>query len=271
MRYDWNVSLGRQEFSLEFFEEVDRRFFGSAEEYAPHSRVPFDSLIDYEWLGAKRVLEIGVGNGSHAQLLARHAKAFTGIDLTQYAVRSTQARLRQRGLPGNVLRMDAEQMAFRDASFDFVWSWGVIHHSSDTRRALAEVRRVLKPGGKATIMVYHRGWWSYYAVGGLFAGVLRGDLFRTGSLHRTTQQLTDGALAPYYSLQEWRDLVGELLEVERLFVLGPKSDLVPLPAGRLKNLVMSMIPRGVSRFLTRGLRMGSFLVSTATKRVEPPN
>ncbi|MBK7629848.1 MAG: class I SAM-dependent methyltransferase [Ignavibacteriales bacterium] len=58
-----------------------------------------------------------------------------------------------------MLKMDAEALQFEDNSFDFVWSWGVIHHSSNTRKILEEIQRVLKPGGEAIIMVYHRSIW----------------------------------------------------------------------------------------------------------------
>jgi ubiquinone/menaquinone biosynthesis C-methylase UbiE len=70
--------------------------------------------------------------------------------------------------------MDAEHLAFPDASFDFVWSWGVIHHSSNTWQIVGEIQRVLKPGGTAVIMVYHRGWWNYYVWGMLIGPVRAG-------------------------------------------------------------------------------------------------
>jgi ubiquinone/menaquinone biosynthesis C-methylase UbiE len=54
--------------------------------------------------------------------LARHAKSFTGIDLTDYAIKSTSERLKCFGLTGTILQMDAEEMSFSGSSFDFVWS-----------------------------------------------------------------------------------------------------------------------------------------------------
>src|SRR5262249_30036345 len=93
MRYDWlHGELDRiphPEFSKEFYREIDRRFFLNVNEFLPQRRILFDGLIDFESLHDKSVLEIGVGNGSHAELLATHACEFTGIDLTDYGVRST--------------------------------------------------------------------------------------------------------------------------------------------------------------------------------------
>ena len=155
MRYDWLGDNPAEEFSREFYEEVDRRFYQSVRAYMPWKKLPFDPVIDFESLTNQDVLEIGVGSGSHAQLLSSNAKSFTGIDLTDYAVESTNRRLNCFGIDATVKQMDAEHLEFPDESFDFVWSWGVIHHSADTRQILSEIQRVLKPGGRCVTMVYH--------------------------------------------------------------------------------------------------------------------
>lgn len=266
MRYDWNQEIGYPEFSKEFYEEIDRRFFSNVHEFMPWTKIPFDPLIDFDRLRDQDVLEIGVGGGSHAALLSRHAKSFTGIDLTDYAVENTSERLKCFGLAGNVLQMDAEQMSFADSSFDFVWSWGVIHHSSDTRRVLSEIARVLRPGGRAVTMVYHRSAWNYYLIGGLIHGVLRGDVFKTKSLHKTVQSQTDGAIARYYSAAEWRALAAEYLDVDAIQIYGSKMELFPLPSGSLKHMASEMMPLPVSRFFTNSCGWGSFLVSSLSAR-----
>jgi ubiquinone/menaquinone biosynthesis C-methylase UbiE len=264
MRYDWNEALEYPEFSKEFYAEVDRRFFENARAFLPWSVVPFDSLIDFDSLPGKDVLEIGVGNGSHAQLLASHAGSFIGIDITDYAVKSTAGRMRCSGLQGRVCQMDAEQMAFGDATFDFIWSWGVIHHSANTRRALQEIHRVLKPGGKGTFMVYHRSVWTYYITGAVVA-LLRGDALRAESLHSVVQRFTDGAIARYYSVREWRRLISEFFPVNEIRIMGQKTDLIPLPAGRLKAMIMGVIPDSLSRFITNRCGLGGLLVSRVVK------
>ena len=265
MRYDWREQLGHPECSREFFEEIDRRFFSDAAAYLPWSRTPFDSLIDFETLREMDVLEIGVGNGSHAGLLARHARSFTGIDLTDYAVNSTRERFRRFELAGRIERMDAERMDFADESFDLIWTWGVIHHSSNTRRILREMCRVLRPRGRAITMVYYRSLWGYYVVRGLLGGLEKGDLFRIRSLHQTVQRHTDGAIARYYSIPEWNALVSEFFRVERTQVLGSKTEILPIPGGRFKNQIVKSIPNSVGRLLTNRLRFGTFLVSELRK------
>jgi SAM-dependent methyltransferase len=270
MRYDW---LGGKldkipypEFSKEFYREIDSRFFANANEYLPLKNIPFDGLIDFESLRDKKVLEIGVGNGSHAQLLATYAGDFTGIDLTEYGVKSTTGRMNTFGLDkAKIIRMNAEDLQFESESFDFVWSWGVIHHSANPRRILQEIERVLKPGGTFKAMVYYRSFWSYYAFG-LLAGLGKGYFFMGDSLHESVQKITDGAIARYYSTGEWKtELETAGLKVENIRIFGAKSAILPIPGSRLKYKVLDLVPNPVSRFMTNNLRMGSFIVSEAKK------
>ncbi len=266
MRYDFTEKIAAPEFTREFYQEIDRRFFLDAQTLMKWNEIPFDNLIDFASLADKDVLEIGCGNGSHAQLIAHCARSYTGIDLTEYAVKSTQERMRCFGLDATIKRMDAEAMEFPDSSFDYIWSWGVIHHSADTRKILEEMRRVLRPGGRAVVMVYHRNFWSYQIFAGLFAGIFQGHLFRTGSLHKTRQKIIDGAIARYYTINEWKDLIGDLFAVKEVNVFGSKTELIPLPAGKVKNAVMSGIPNSLSRLLTSRMRMGMFLVTNLERR-----
>ncbi len=262
MRYDFGEALDVEEFTEPFYAEIDRRFFAAAQEMMPWKQRPFDRLIGYESLADKKVLEIGVGNGSVAQLLAEKAGSFTGIDLTEYAVKSTTERFRLRGLEGDVRRMDAEHIEFEDASFDFVWTWGVIHHSSQPNQILREIHRVLRPGGRAAVMVYYRGWWNYYTCFGLIRGVLLGDLLRSRSLHQTAQNWTDGAIARFYSRREWReDVEGAGFRVENMFVCSNVAAALPLPGGPVKDKIVSAVPKAPARFGTEKLSMGAYLVS----------
>jgi ubiquinone/menaquinone biosynthesis C-methylase UbiE len=268
MRYDFTQGVGAEEFTKEFYREIDARFYSDVKTFMPWQRVPFDPLIDFSSLKDKDVLEIGVGNGSHAQLLSEYAGSYTGIDLTDYAVKSTSRRLELLDEPrphGSVMRMDAEEMQFADNSFDFIWSWGVIHHSANTRRILEQMHRVLRPDGTATTMVYYRNFWNYYIFAGLFAGVIQGTLWKTKSLHQTRQKFIDGAIARYYTIPEWRELVCDLFSVEDVKIFGSKSELLPLPSGRIKNTLQSLLPDSAGRLLTNNCRMGMFLVTTLKK------
>ncbi|MGZ8842234.1 MAG: class I SAM-dependent methyltransferase [Pyrinomonadaceae bacterium] len=107
----------------------------------------------------KRVLEIGVGAGTDFINWVRHGADATGVDLTEQGVSLTQERLSLEELTAIVEVADAEELPFPDESFDIIYSYGVLHHSPDTAKAIREVHRVLKLGGTARIMIYHAHCW----------------------------------------------------------------------------------------------------------------
>jgi len=266
MRYDWNNKIPVQEFSREFYQEIDSRFFSDAARYLPPTTRPFDQLIPFDQISKMDVLEIGVGNGSHAQLLSQCCKSYTGIDLTDYAVKSTTARFQAFGLKGVIRQMDAEDMSFEDASFDFIWTWGVIHHSSNTDKILKQMNRVLRPGGVSTIMVYYRSFFYFYIFTAIFRGIFQGGFLKTRSLHELVQLYTDGAIARFYTKRQWKELVeANGFEIVDTRIMGQKSEIIPLPSSKFKNFVMRLIPNSWSRFITNTLEQGSFLVTTIRK------
>ena len=116
-------------------------------------------IIDFAAFDAwkdKRVLEIGVGLGADHQRFAENGAILYGIDLTERAVRLAKERLRLFGLHSTIEVGDAEALRFANSSFDLVYSWGVIHHSPNTKQAAGEILRVLRPGGKFRVMIYHK-------------------------------------------------------------------------------------------------------------------
>lgn len=110
-----------------------------------------------------RVLEIGIGQGSEAQQLIQAGARYSGIDLTAESVARVERRCALFGLPHDRLaQMNAEHLDFPDASFDLVFSHGVLHHSPRIAIIVAQIHRVLKPGGRAVVMLYHRHSVNYW-------------------------------------------------------------------------------------------------------------
>jgi hypothetical protein len=93
----------------------------------------------------------------------------------------------------------------------------------------------------------------------------RGRLFRKNSFHETSQLMTDGAIARLYTIAEWTTLVSDLFEVKDVKILGSKAGLVPLPPGRPKKVLMSLIPNSLSQLLNNRMKFGTFLFSTLRK------
>jgi 2-polyprenyl-3-methyl-5-hydroxy-6-metoxy-1,4-benzoquinol methylase len=158
MSYDVDDPIPFEEGSQQFFREIDRRIFHPRymRLTADESGKPFSLFVDFAALSGKDVLDVGCGSGIATQMLAEAGAMVTAIDLTSWAVETTRRRLAAFGLDAKVLQEDAERLPFGDSSFDLVFSWGVIHHSSDMDRALSELVRVTRPGGEVVLMVYHR-------------------------------------------------------------------------------------------------------------------
>ena len=102
-----------------------------------------------------RLLEIGCGIGVDSIQLAKCGFDVTAVDLTENALAVAKEYAAHRGVTINFRLGNAEGLDFPDESFDTVYSFGVLHHTPDIEKAVAEVRRVLKPGGTAHIMLYH--------------------------------------------------------------------------------------------------------------------
>jgi ubiquinone/menaquinone biosynthesis C-methylase UbiE len=128
-------------------------------------------FADFSQGSGKDVLEIGVGMGADYLEWAKCGpRSLCGIDLTERAVSFTRERLDLYGLRSNLQVADAEHLPYSDNAFDIVYSWGVLHHSPNTAQAISEVYRILRRGGTAKIMIYHRyslvGYmlWARYAL-----------------------------------------------------------------------------------------------------------
>lgn len=141
--------------SSEFFDEVDRRFYSWNRPL--HGRRPFDRLFPYDELAAGApVLEVGCGMGTMAMNWARSGADVTAVDLNPTAVERTRRRFELYELEGTIAEADARALPFADDSFDYAYSWGVLHHSPDLGASLRELLRVVRPGGGFGVMLYHR-------------------------------------------------------------------------------------------------------------------
>jgi ubiquinone/menaquinone biosynthesis C-methylase UbiE len=87
----------------------------------------------------------------------------TAVDLTEAALVLARQYAMTRGVQIDFRTGNAEALEFENAAFDAVYSFGVLHHTPDIERAVAELHRVLRPGGKAYVMLYHK-WSIVHAV-----------------------------------------------------------------------------------------------------------
>ena len=118
-------------------------------------------LHEYARFAGKRVLDIGCGNGYVLSRYAASGARVCGVDLTNAAVRLCRRRFALAGLAGQFVVGNAEELPLPDHSFDCVCSMGVLHHTPNTAAAVAELYRVLRPGGRLIVMFYHRNSFQY--------------------------------------------------------------------------------------------------------------
>jgi ubiquinone/menaquinone biosynthesis C-methylase UbiE len=254
MSYDVDDPIPYDEGSQEYFREIDRRIFHPRymRLTADASGKPFSLFVDFASLAGKDVLDVGIGSGSATQMLAEAGATGPGVEISEWAVETTRRRLAAFGLDAEVLQADAEQLPFADESFDLVFSWGVIHHSSDMDRALAELVRVTRRGGEVVLMVYHRR--------SLFFLVYRGfqrflPVARRLGLHFEGARAgeTDGLIARHFTVDELREKLGRAgLTNVLIKPYGQDAELLPLPR-RLRLPITERLPRSLKDPILRKL------------------
>ncbi len=134
-----------------FFEELDQYRFEKLH-YLPEAV----SFFDYR---GKNVLEVGCGLGLDLARLAKGGALVTGIDLSSEAIGLAQTNFSQQKLSGSFFVMNGEAMDFASNLYDMVYAHGVLQYTANAERMVAEIIRVLKPGGEAILMVYNRYSW----------------------------------------------------------------------------------------------------------------
>lgn len=217
----------------------------------------------------KKVLEIGVGAGSDFLNWARNAGHATGVDLTEAGIALTRERLTLEQIDPARFALqpaDAENLPFETGSFDIVYSWGVLHHTPDTRKAYSEVLRVLKPGGRMRTMVYQVPSWTGFMLY-LLHGVAKGKigLGQRGAMYAHLES----AGTKSYTVAEARELATSLgyKDVVVSTKLGPGDLLTIAPSARYNSwpfkLAFMFWPRWLIRML--GDKYGLYLLLEGRK------
>ncbi len=245
------------------FADVDRQLYRQ-----DYMRVAF---AGFENARGKKVLEVGLGVGSDLLSWARAGADVCGVDLTEASVNLIRRRLDAEGLHARVIVGDAENLPFEDGQFDIFYSWGVLHHTPDTERALRQAWRVLKPGGALKLMLYH-----YPSVFAYLVWMLYGPLW--GNLASPRRVVFDHVESPgTKSFTE--DEVREMLARTAGGGLAPQSikvrphlassDLLTFELsekyrGRKWQIIRRIYPRNlIKRFM--GDRYGFFMTVEAVK------
>jgi SAM-dependent methyltransferase len=134
-------------------------FFCELDEYRYDKLNYLPQLVDFPSYRGKTLLEIGCGAGVDLVRFAQAGAIVTGVDLSRTSIELARNNFVQHDLAADLLIMDGEALQFPDDMFDVVYAHGVLQYTADANRMIAEIHRVLKPGGEAIMMVYNRHSW----------------------------------------------------------------------------------------------------------------
>ncbi len=157
------------------FEVGTRAYYQAAlkHRYGLYPEIP--RIATFEQYSGRDVLEIGVGQGSDHFMFASAGARLAGIDLTEKHCQMTRQFLRTFDLVPSVFNASVTSLPFPDASFDHVYSCGVLLLVPDLPLAMSEIRRVLRPGGTVTIMLYNKRSLHYWLKTRLYYGWALGE------------------------------------------------------------------------------------------------
>jgi ubiquinone/menaquinone biosynthesis C-methylase UbiE len=144
----WHTDAGK--FTREYFDQI--------EQWRYRDQPFIHSFAQFSRYHGKRVLEVGFGAGTDFIQWLRAGAIASGVDLTDEGLANLTHRIRIYNLPvpESLQVTDAENLPFPDNTFDLGYSWGVLHHTPNTEKAVAELVRVVRPGGEIKIMLYNR-------------------------------------------------------------------------------------------------------------------
>jgi ubiquinone/menaquinone biosynthesis C-methylase UbiE len=213
-------------------------------------------VMEFAKHAGEDVLEIGGGLGTDLAQFAKHGARVTDLDLSSGHLAHAQENFRLRGLEGRFIHHDAETLPFPDNSFDLVYSNGVLHHTPNTEHVVAEIFRVLRPGGKVIAMFYAEDSLNYWRNIVLVHGIRETflDQYSIGEvMSRTVERSEIGArpLVKVYTRRRLRELFGDF---SRISITK-------------RQLIEGEVPRRLSRIPVRwlGRAMGWNLVIKAHK------
>jgi 2-polyprenyl-3-methyl-5-hydroxy-6-metoxy-1,4-benzoquinol methylase len=147
----------------ENYERGSKDFFDAVLQKRFSYELPWlDEMVQFKRFAGKSVLEVGCGAGYDAFQFCKAGAVYTGIDITPQNSSLARKHVSHYGFHPRFEEMDVERMTFNN-EFDFVFSFGVLHHTPNIEKALTNCYNALKPGGEIQVIVYNK-WSIFYCL-----------------------------------------------------------------------------------------------------------
>lgn len=187
--------------SREYFDEVEAR------KYRVEPHIP--EFADFSAWKGKRVLELGCGLGTDTINFARAGALVTAVDLSPKSLELARKRAEVMGVADRITFYNANGENLSSVvpvePHDLVYSFGVVHHTPHPDRAIAELRKYVKPGGMMKIMVYYRYSWKVLWI---LLSYGKGQFWKLADLVATHSEAQTGCPVTYiYDRDEGRQLL----------------------------------------------------------------
>jgi len=246
IREYWNKNV--HDVEIAHYPVGTKEFFDELEEYHYEKLEYLPRIVDFKAYKGKKLLEVGSGLGIDLVRFAKGGALVTGVDLADPAIKLAKKNFELHGVNGELLVMNGEELSFDVDSFDVVFAHGVLAYTSDADLMISEIYRVLKPGGEAILMMYHRNSWLFF-VAELFG-------FKLGR--------EDAPVFKTYSIDEFQRMLEDFSHSEILTVRFPvktriHKGLKATIFNRLFVPVFNLIPEAMVR------RFGAHLIAKAKK------
>ncbi len=171
------------------------------------------AIYEYDQFAGKEALDIGCGPGYVVALYASHGANVTGVDISSRSIELACARMDIYGLKASIKKANAEELPFEGNMFDIVTSFGVLHHTPNTEKAVREAIRVLRPGGRIILMFYNKNSFAYRILFPLKRFLQKAH---RGKLAQTQVNQVDGLENPLGKVYSKRDLMPMLRGIEEI-------------------------------------------------------